>query len=168
MNHNYELKSDKITLKPMSSVDSECYRVLRNRKDNISFFFSGAEITQDQQANWYNKYLTDETQYMFSIYETDSARYIGGIGIYDVDKSSGCAEVGRIIVDRELAAGKHYGAKAIELLEKLAGEELGLKLLYANIYSTNGPSLKSFYGAGFSKEKEEQGITKVIFEIGEQ
>ena len=168
MEHNFELKTDKIILKPMSSVDSECYRVLRNRKDNISFFFSGAEITQEQQANWYNKYLADNTQYMFSIYEADSARYIGGIGIYDVDKTNDCAEVGRIIVDRELAAGKHYGAMAIRLLEKLASEELGLKLLYANIYSTNIPSLKSFYGAGFSMEREEQGITKVIYEIGEQ
>ncbi|WP_026527611.1 GNAT family N-acetyltransferase [Butyrivibrio sp. VCD2006] len=168
MNHSFELESNKIILKPMSSTDSENYRVLRNRKDNISFFFSGTEITKDQQANWYNEYLADETQYMFSIYETDSAMYIGGIGIYDVDNSNGCAEVGRIIVDRELAAGKHYGAEAIRLLEVLAKEELGLKLLYANIYSTNVPSLKSFYGAGFVKDCEKEGITKVIYDIGEK
>ncbi|SDB63064.1 GNAT family N-acetyltransferase [Butyrivibrio sp. INlla16] len=167
MKHTYCLENEKICIRPMSPEDSEKYRVLRNRKDNIGFFFSGTEITSDQQAAWYTRYLADETQYMFSIYETDSDQFIGGIGIYDIDEIKGQAEVGRIIVDKELAAGKHYGAEAIKLIEKMARDEIGLKILYANIYSDNIPSLKSFYGAGFVEISEDQGITKVIVEIGE-
>ncbi|WP_026669513.1 GNAT family N-acetyltransferase [Butyrivibrio sp. AE3006] len=167
MNHNYNMQSEGVKLTPMTAQDSEKYRILRNRKDNISFFFSGKEITSDQQAAWYKKYLDDDTQYMFSIYEKNSDNYIGGIGIYDIDTDKRTAEVGRIIVDREIAGGKHYGAAAISLLIELARNELKLNSLYANIYSTNKTSLKSFLRAGFVEDSVNDSVTKVVICLGE-
>ena len=117
MKHDYCIKSERITISAMTKAESEKYRRLRNRKDNIVFFFSQKEITADEQKAWYEIYLLDDSQIMFSIYENSSNAFIGGVGLYDINKKTGRAEVGRIIIDREIAAGKRYGAEAIKLVQ---------------------------------------------------
>ncbi len=115
MNHKYLLQSEELLLTPMTAQDSEKYRMLRNRDDNKNFFFSSRSISLEQQIIWYRNYLEDDKQYMFSVYEANSMLFIGGIGLYNIDYQKGNAELGRILIDRNVASGKHYGAKAIRL-----------------------------------------------------
>lgn len=161
MNHSFTVENENIKLEPMSADDSERYRVLRNREDNAHFFFSNAEISQQAQRKWYEGYLTQNDQLMFSVYEEPDMRWIGGIGIYDIDTAKGCAEVGRIIIDRYIAGGKHYGSQAIQLISRLAKERLELKLVYAHIYSSNIASMKSFLNAGYQKTGTTDDVDRV-------
>ncbi len=165
MNHNCFAENDKIRIAPMTDEESELYRLLRNRKDNAPFFFSSITITKEMQHKWFKKYLCDDSQLMFSIYEKSTGAFVGGVSIYDVNLQKGEAEVGRIIVDKEIASGKHYGAQSIELVSSVAKNELGLKSLYANIYSSNIASLKSFRNAGYKDEEIKDDITKVRIEL---
>lgn len=163
MKHNYSFTGENIVLIPMDENFSESYRKLRNREDNRNFFFNSAEISSEQQAKWFRGYLEKETEFMFSIFLKDRETFIGGIGIYDIDRSAGKAEIGRIIVDRNLAGGKGYGAEAIKGITCVAENSLGMKELYAYIYATNQASIRSFLRAGFCKcdtDKNDDNISK--------
>ena len=102
MNHNFVAENDKICIKPMTDEESEQYRLLRNRKDNAPFFFTSITITKEMQRKWFEKYLCDDSQLMFSIYEKATDAFIGGVSIYGVNTKKGEAEVGRIIIDKEI------------------------------------------------------------------
>ncbi|MBE5913519.1 MAG: GNAT family N-acetyltransferase [Pseudobutyrivibrio ruminis] len=166
MNHNFILESKRIILSSLEREDSEKYRLLRNRSDNCKYFFSNKEISAEDQDKWYQKYLNDESQIMFAICEKANGDFVGGICIYDIDGSK--AEVGRIIIDRQKAGGKGYGAEAIKLINAFAKAELGLKMTYANIYATNIASIRSFENAGYTLVSEENGIKKMELNLGEK
>lgn len=161
MEHHYIMENEKILLSPMGPEESEQYRLLRNREDNAHFFFTDAEITREAQSAWFNRYLSDSAQLMFSIYEKPEGRWVGGIGVYDIDRGRKCAEVGRIIVDRQLAGGRHYGSEAIRLLGRLSKERLGLERLYAHIYSSNIASIRSFLNAGYHQTEVTDEMVRV-------
>ena len=153
-------------MSPLENDTSEEYRLLRNREDNRKFFFSNKEITAESQNKWFEKYLLDKNQIMFAIYEKASSVFVGGICIYDIDGSK--AEVGRIIIDRQKVGGKGYGAEAIKLINAFAKSELRLKMTYANIYSTNIASIRSFENGGYSQVAEEDNIKKMELNLGER
>lgn len=167
MLHNIHLSDQYISLVPLSPADSENYRQLRNRPDNNACFFTSGIISSEQQCIWYSDYLSDESQVMFGIYENDPCRFLGAIALVDIDHANETAEVGRIIVDRNLAAGRHYGERAILLVSNFAQDKLELQTLYAFIYSENVSSIKSFMRAGFKSVDENEGIVKYVRELGE-
>lgn len=150
MKHDYSIECEHIILIPMDEQTSECYRKLRNREDNRNFFFNSAIIEREQQKKWFQNYLNKQSEYMFAAFLKEKMEFVGGIGIYDIDLSRKTAEVGRIIIDRNLAAGKGYGTEAIKGVCSIAKDKLNLEETYAYIYSANSASTKAFFKAGFS------------------
>ena len=112
MEHDFSIEDSDIILVPFSREHSEKYRIYRNRDDIRGFFFNSEEISYENQEEWYKRYLNDDTQLMFAVIEKTSDEYIGGIGVYDINTQKGEAEVGRIIIDKNIAGGKGYGTKA--------------------------------------------------------
>lgn len=154
MKHSYSITGENIILVPMNENSSELYRRLRNREDNRNFFFNSDIISSEQQTKWFQNYLEKETEYMFSVLLKEDETFIGGIGIYDIDRLGGKAEIGRIIIDRNLAGGKGYGTEAIKGVTCIAERFLNMKELYAYIYTANTASIKSFLHAGFNQNLE--------------
>ena len=146
MKHNYKRKSGNLLLLPMSVEDSESYRILRNQNENRARFFNTSVISKEQQLKWYDSYLANDSELMFSIFE--NGIFIGGVGIYDINIISKSAEIGRIIIDKSIAGGKGYASVVIKELCEIA-RSLGINILYANIKSDNIASIKSFSNAGF-------------------
>lgn len=151
MKHDYTIEMEHIILSPMDIDTSEAYRVLRNREDNRDFFFHSALISKDQQESWFCRYLQKESECMFAVRLKESGTFLGGIGIYNIDSNNASAEVGRIIIDRNLAGGKGYGTEAIKGVLEVSRNYLRLKEIYAFIYSENAASRKAFLRAGFSE-----------------
>lgn len=149
MRHDYTAVMEHIVLSPMNIDTSEKYRVLRNREDNRDFFFHSALISKDQQESWFYRYLEKNSECMFAVHLKDNNTFLGGIGIYDIDNNNASAEVGRIIIDRDLAGGRGYGAEAIRGILEIAKNCLNLEEIYAYIYSDNIASRKAFLRAGF-------------------
>ena len=169
MRHDYSFEGEHIYLIPMNEDTSEQYRRLRNREDNRGFFFNSAVIEKEQQEKWFGSYLKKESECMFAVFLDDTKEFIGGIGIYDIDHLRGTAEVGRIIIDRNLVSGKGYGAEAIIGITEIARHSLELTELYAYIYTDNIASTKAFLRAGFSKclfDDENSGVIKVKLILG--
>lgn len=154
MKHNFSLECDHIVLMPMDEESSEEYRKLRNREDNQKFFFHSAVIEKEQQIRWFYNYLKRENEYMFAVFLKEKMKFVGGIGIYDIDIIKKTAEIGRIIIDRRLASGKGYGTETIRGIVDIFQNQLKLKEMYAFIYTTNIASIKSFLRAGFIRDTE--------------
>lgn len=164
---NLVIWDERIFLKSLSPEDSEAYRVLRNREENRKWFFKSAEISKEDQEKWFQRYEADDDEFMFSIYEKISGRYLGAAAIYHIDHHNHRAEVGRIIVDSRAAGGKGYGKDAIRCIVDWGAENLGIKTFYAQIYTDNLPSMKSFLGCGFLEKRcgcEEELSRQVLVE----
>lgn len=166
MKHNYSITCENIIISPMNEMESELYRRLRNRDDNRKEFFDQNIIEKEQQKKWFDKYLKRSDQIMFSVYLKDSKEFIGGLGVYDINMDKKIAEVGRIIIDKERCKGKGYGAEALKGTSQMA-RNVGLKHLYAYIYSGNQASIKTFQKAGYciSKKDSSEEVVKVLYEL---
>lgn len=162
MKHDYSIECEHIVLVPMDEQTSELYRKLRNREDNREFFFNSAVIEKEQQIKWFHSYLEKKEEFMFAILFRETMKFIGGIGIYDINFEQQTAEVGRIIVDRNVAAGKGYGTEAIKGIVEIARDKLGMEEVCAYIYRTNIASVKAFFKAGFSESIVENKEDKII------
>ena len=163
MNHNYICEGENIILKPMSLEESQLYRCLRNRDDVKKYFFYTENISEEAQNKWYLKYKENQQEVMFSIYEKDSNDFLGGIGIYDINNNDGTCEIGRIIIDKQKAKGKGYGAKALILLSEFAVNQLNMNSIYAYVYSFNDASSKSFINAGYKLIEDDTKIRKYLW-----
>ena len=166
MKHNYSIVCENIIISPMGELESELYRQLRNRADNRKGFFDQNIIEKEQQRKWFNQYLKRTDQIMFSIYIKESEEFIGGLGIYDINRDKRIAEVGRIIIDKERCKGKGYGAESLKGISLIA-KNIGLQYLYAYIYSENQASIKTFQNAGYSISQKDSTdeIVKVLYEL---
>lgn len=166
MKHNYSAICKNIKVLPMNEQESELYRKLRNRNDNRSSFFNQGIIEEEQQKAWYRQYLKRTDEVMLSVHLIENGEFIGALGIYDIDIQKGLAEVGRIIIDKKKCQGKGYGTESLIAINQIAGK-IGLKQLYAYIYSDNPASLKSFQRAGYfiSDTDDSKRIVKVIYEL---
>ncbi len=160
------IRDERIFLKSMNREDSERYRILRNQEENRKWFFTDAQITEADQKKWFDRYYMDCNEYMFSIYEKISRRYLGAVGVYHIDYSSRRAEVGRIIVDRS-AGGKGYGKEAVCCIVEWGRKSLGIKIFYAQVYTNNLSSIKTFLRCGFTEQTcycEEKASQQILLE----
>ncbi|MBD5537242.1 MAG: GNAT family N-acetyltransferase [Lachnospiraceae bacterium] len=149
MQHNYTISTANIILQPLSKEDSQRLRRLRNREDNRKWFKSHTEITEEMQNTWYEKYLSSPTEIMFSIYDRSSLCFLGTVGLHNIDTEKGCAEAGRLLIDRQTSAGHGFGAEAVISASTIGFNRLNLHYIYAEIYADNIPSIKSFERAHF-------------------
>ena len=149
MKHNFFYKDGDIELRPMTYEDSEKYRLLRNQEQNrIRFFFNG-QISHDSQLAWFEKYLSDETDIMFSFYYKGA--FAGGNAIYHLNRQEGTGEYGRLLVDKIHFPMKGLGSAITYAASCIAYEKLGLSKIYSEIYEDNLPSMYACLKAGFKE-----------------
>ena len=162
MLHDLFISHGSIILRPLEICDAILLRELRNR--NAHFFFTDSPISEKQQLQWYANYLCKSGEYMFAISPaSDPACFWGAIGIYGVDDTTGSAESGRVIVDRERIGQKGIGTLAIRAAAMLAFEQLNIRKLTARILPDNISSIRAHEKAGYSLIGTEQ--QSLVFEI---
>ena len=163
MEHQYYAFQEKVSLVPMDLESSEKYRIVRNHEENRKWFLSEKKISLQSQRKWFQKYLLAENEYMFSILD-EGKIFIGGCGIYDVDKDRGMGEFGRIVIESERKfAG--YGYLATVAAVRIAKEELGLKKLLLEVKKDNISAQKMYLKAGFQYcVSEEKSMKDIMME----
>lgn len=146
MNHNLSITYDDIKLIPLNAEDALKYAHARNSKENEKYFFTHDYISDEAQLKWFEGYLKKDTEYMFSCYW--EGQWIGCNCLYHIDGSK--AEYGRLLIDRRYCpAGKGIGTKMIVAAAKLAFEQMGIDLIYTEIFDNNMASIKCQERAGF-------------------
>lgn len=155
MNHTYEFEYEGIILRPLSEKDLENLRILRNTYRE--FFLSSSEISKEQQLQWFQRYLSKESDIMFSIERKGQNGFIGAIAIYDIDQRAKTAEIGRIMIDKNIVPQKGYGTLAVKAIVHFAFEQLRLVKLTSVILKENLASIRVHEKAGFSLSFENGG-----------
>ena len=145
MNHNISIAIDGVILRPLNESDSEKYRMLRNNPDIGKWFTFKGFISQNQQFEWYRKYLENPNEVMFSLFD-EQDNFIGANSIYDIKDTD--AEYGRLIID-PFFSGYGYGYKATRAAAIIAKERLGLDCLKLEVYSNNASAYKTYKKVGF-------------------
>lgn len=149
MKHNFYYKDGDIELRPMTYEDSEKYRLLRNQEQNKIRFFYQDEISYESQKLWFERYLADETDIMFSFYYRGI--FAGGNAVYHLNRQEGIGEYGRLLVDKINFPIKGLGSSITYAASYIAYKELGLSKLYSEIYEDNLPSMNACLKAGFQE-----------------
>lgn len=147
MKHDFCYRNGEIELRPMSYEDSQKYRLLRNQEQNRLCFFYHGILSAEEQKNWYDKYEKDNTDIMLAFYYKGS--FAGGNALYHIDLEKGCAEYGRLLVDKINFAQKGLGSAITYGTSYIACKELGLSMIYSEIYESNLPSMHACLKAGF-------------------
>ena len=153
MIHKIEGKYDKIILKPLEEENIEDLRLLRNRMENRKCFIYQKEISKEEQKKWYNKYLENENDVMFSAYIEKEEKPIGYVALYDIDDKKKSCEFGRIIVDKTKISEKGIGFQITKCCCDIGIVKLGMTKIYLEVFSDNIPAFKTYLKAGFNEKK---------------
>lgn len=157
------LRGKQSQLRRIDFTDLERMRTWRNRPEIRQWFFDSAEITPEQQEEWFDRYLKaggDET----FIIETHEGKPIGVISLYNIDGQNEQAEAGRVMIGDPEYAGKCYASDALRTLVEYATKSLGLRRVHAKIRHDNESSIRLFKNSGFSEE----GILRQAVKVGDR
>lgn len=148
MEHSYRINLGMYALRPLAQSDIEALRALRNASRNC--FLHNAVITEQQQLNWYQRYLVREGDYMFALTQsTDNAAFLGAVALYGVTRQKGTAESGRILVDKTAAPQRGVGTAALRGICTFGFRDLKLLQITAEILPENTASIRIHEKAGY-------------------
>lgn len=147
MDHAYESQYGRVLISPLSQADAERMRILRNQ--NSSRFLDSRTISKEQQKIWYEAYLKNQQDYMFSVYLMQSKQWIGAVSIYNVDTLSRTAEFGRLILDKSNIAQRGLGVDATMAAYQFAFDRLQIQKLYLCVQKDNIAAIRTYEKAGF-------------------
>jgi len=163
MIHTFSIQENNIILFPMSKLDSEKYRILRNRSKE--WFGDKNEISLEEQVRWFNNYLIDESVLMFSIYDLDK-NFVGGNSIYNINYDTGECEYGRVVIN-ESYRGKGYGRNATQAAIIIAKQYLKLRKIRLEVISTNITAKNIYIQSGFAIRNEQGNNEEMVVMIKE-
>ena len=113
-------------------------------------------ITLEKELEWIKSKI-ENNDYVFSMLEKDTNRFIGNVELMDYDGKS--AELAISIT--EGMQNKHYVQEAITTMINYAFNVLGLEQLNAVVFSHNERSLHCLEKYGFVKYKEVKNVKQL-------
>lgn len=165
MDHNFSCEYKRVILKPLSRNEIEPLRQLRNRPEIRKWFLYSEVISQEEQVQWYEKYIGNPTDFMYAVYlKKAPAIFVGAYAHYNYDKESRIIEGGRLMVDSGTIDERGIGRDIICGATKLAFQNLDIDLIKAEVFVKNERSMRchmngaGFYVAGKRLEKNNEKI----------
>ena len=149
--------NDSIYIRELHKDDIEFLRVLRNRSVNRKSFIYEKEISCESQQIWFNSYLKNFQDYMYSVVRKSDDSIIGFAAIYDINNNE--AEFGRLIVDKDKYNQPGLGKFILKYLINIARDEFHLQKLKLEVFADNIPALKIYEQCGF-KEYDSDSLDK--------
>lgn len=147
MEHSYGAKLNQLQLKPLGDEDLEFLRQWRNDKIISKYFRKIDYISVQQQTEWYQRYLSEEGIYYWSI--TKDGKVIGALSIYNYNLVMQSAEIGKIMIGDPIARGKGYGYQSLIMAMKIGIDFLKLKFFNLNVHEHNLVAFSMYKKAGF-------------------
>jgi RimJ/RimL family protein N-acetyltransferase len=115
--------------------------------------------TREWEERWLQGALVSDSDAVFTIYELDSMRPIGNVGLHDIDHGSGTAEFGIVIGEID-AWGQGYGTEAARMMVHYGFDVLGLHNIQLEVYAVNAGGIKAYERAGFKRIGVRRGAQK--------
>ncbi len=148
MNHKYCAKYKNVKLRPLERNDIEQLRVWRNDYSKTKYLRKIELITPEKQLEWYESYLSNPDEIIFSIIETQQLkRIVGSIALYNF--KDGQAEVGKIQIGDDNAHGMGIGKISLVMASLIGFQKLGLTKVVSSVHQNNIAAHKNNMKVGF-------------------
>ncbi|PBB37611.1 GNAT family N-acetyltransferase [Mesorhizobium sp. WSM3868] len=142
----------------MEERDLETILAWRNRDEARVWFKNSDKIAFDAHLAWYKRYLQKEDDFFFLV--EANGRPVGQCGIYDIDKSSGRAEVGRFLVAPEMGGNGFIGRSCAEII-RFGTRFLDLSYLFLEVMEQNAKAIRLYGRQGFVEESRSDGLIRM-------
>lgn len=154
----------KISLKPIEIEDSKLLQQLMNdpliTNNTVGWSFP---VSLHSQESFIKSLPSTQKDYRFIIKDNELQKHIGMTGLWNINWQNRSAESGIKILSQE--NNKGYGTESLMLMMAWAFYSVGLRRLYAEILSTNKPSLTLYIDKCHWRN---EGVQKeAIFKAGE-
>jgi diamine N-acetyltransferase len=152
------ITGEKILLRPIKKEDYKSVFNWFNQKDVIDNLIGfRPNFSMEEALSWCEKSSEQTSNSIKWAIETltNPDIPIGFTGLYNINYLNRNAE-SAIIIGEKNSRGKGIGKEALEIASEFAFKYLNLQLIYANILSSNSPSLNLYKGVGF----EEEGVLR--------
>ncbi len=157
------LHGDLVHLGPLEKADLKLLMKWRNRWDIRSETREFRLLTSEHQARWWEGLVQDPHTLMFSILVPSAPQLIGVCGLTYIDWKNSHAELSCYIGDEDQRRKGHY-SDALKVLTRYAFQELGLHMVWGEIYAWNEGALKACSKLGF---RQEGPIRDRVFRFGD-
>ncbi|MFH0916389.1 MAG: GNAT family protein [bacterium] len=151
------IAGSKVYLTELDRENAETIRRWLNDPEVHQYLLVGhIPITPEDEERYFDAQSTSEGRYTFEIHVTEDARYIGNVGIKDVNLVHRRAELGLVIGSKK-DWGEGYGADAIITCLRFAFDTLGLHSVRIRAHRDHRRALDLYRRVGFvevGKERE--------------
>ena len=144
------LSENKIRLRPFEKSDLGKCKQWINDPEIATALLRVLPVSMYEHINWYEKIIADQTTLTFAIETIENEKYIGNLGLRNIDWIN---RKGRFWIYLDKTEwGKGYGKEAISLLLKYTFNSLNLNKIYLDVASFNQRAIKVYDSIGFSTE----------------
>jgi diamine N-acetyltransferase len=151
---------DVVKLRLLEVRDLDAILSWRNRDDARIWFKTSETITLDRHREWYDQYVQKDDDLVFIVEASGDA--VGMCSIYDVDRTTDTAEIGRFLVAPEFS-GQGYMKRACTVLLTLAQTTLGLRYIFLDVMENNRRALAVYLACGFKERVRREGLIRMSF-----
>lgn len=149
-----------LLLRPLAADDLPLTLAWRNREGVRQQFIYSDVLTFESHERWFHKYSEKTDDFVFVVQDLETGSLVGQVAIYDVDASTGRAEIGRFVVAPE-AAGQGKMRRAIAALLALASARLGLATAYLEVLEANTHAYRLYERLGFRETGRDGSLIKM-------
>lgn len=148
MNRPATLAGGLVRLRLLAIDDLPMTLAWRNRDEVRRWFRNSVVVDVEQHTAWFHQQQLTDDALMFIVEDAASGEAVGQVSIYNIDRETGEAEVGRFIAAPN-ASGKGFIRAAILALIHFAFEELSLARLYLEVFANNERAIRLYTSVGF-------------------
>ena len=157
------IKGEKTYLTELDRNNAEIIRGWLNDPEVNEFLAVGhIPITREAEQRYYDLQLAAGDRHTFEVHVGDDGRYIGNVGLKDVNPVHRRAELGVVIGSKE-DWGRGYGADAIVTCLRFAFHTLGLHSVRLKAHSDHVRGLALYKSLGFIETGRER---EAVFQNG--
>jgi RimJ/RimL family protein N-acetyltransferase len=147
-------KGERFALRPVTNEDADFLHGLRIDPE-LSRYIHATSPDPAAQRAWLAAYFERPADYYFCVIDEVTAEREGAIGLNDVDRLAGTAEMGRWILRR----GSLAAAESALLVYTIAFEDLALDRVYCRTVSNNKAVVSFHRSCGLRVTDESRHIT---------
>jgi diamine N-acetyltransferase len=131
----------------IKAKDLEFLRRVRNDPRINEFLFNNANISKQEQRDWYKRYLKDDSTLIFVAHD---AVPVGYCQVTNIDNKNHSCELGFCIAPE--FQGKRYGKALVMKTVKYTKSKLHMHRVYVEVLADNFRALRLYKECGFNFE----------------
>lgn len=157
------IRGEKVYLTELDRDNAEIIRNWLNDPEVYQFLAVGhVPITREAEKHYYDSQAAADDRYTFEIHVCEDERYVGNVGLKDVNLVHRRAELGLVIGSKE-DWGRGYGADAIVTCLRFAFDTLGLHSVCLKTHEEHLRGLDLYKRVGFVEAGRER---EAVFQNG--